>query len=169
MTNPFARGSRQLLPKRARRGLSLVEMMVVVAVIGVLAGVFLVYVRNVGPTAKFVTAGENLEQLNQAVLKFNQVNWELVLEVDAGSSDEEAVFRSLQWRSAVAPSIGSPYIQANLAGATTSDPATYRAVWNGRMFELLPPPATGTGIDLQRLGTVGTVTFDADYKPVGAQ
>lgn len=149
--------------------MSLPEMMVVIAVLGIVAAIALPNISNVLPSAREATARANLEHLNQRVLKFNYANWELVLASEGGSGDELAIAHSLQYRSANDPTPGSPYLQPTLSLVTSSDDATYRAAWNGRSFQMLEPGTAGTGLDLSKMAEGGTAfSFGNDYQPVGA-
>lgn len=151
--------------------MSFTEVLVVLGALAVLVGILIPTIVNVVPNSRMTTAQANLEQLNKAVLKFNQINWELVLAADAGSSDDEAaIFQSLQYRDAANPSPGSPYLDATLAFVSTDDTSVHRAVWNGRMFELLPAGTAGTGLDLFAMleGGRQAVSFAEGFQPVGA-
>lgn len=172
---PFSKQASRLFYSLSRRAgknaMSLVEIMVVVSTLAVLAAVLIPFVLNVIPSTKSTVATTNLEQLNRAVLKFNHANWELVLATDAGSSEDESdIFRTLQYRAASNPSPGAPYLDPTLAFVSSSDEQTYRAAWNGRMFEMLAPGESGDGLDLSGMvsGTRTAATFAANYQPVGA-
>lgn len=152
------------------RGMSFAEVMIVLGVLVVVISVIVPSVTNVVPSVKESTAEANLEQLNKAVLKFGQANWELTLPVASDASDELAIFRSLQYRAASNPSPGSPYLEPRLAFVETDDSTVCRAQWNGRMFQMISPGSTGTGLDLSRMaeGTEPTA-FAEGYQPVGAR
>ncbi len=149
------------------RGLSLPEIVIVIAVLGVLAAIIVPNISGIFSGSQDATATSNLAVLNQAVLKFNQANWDLVLAADDGSSDDEvAVFRSLQYRAT--NYFGSPYLSPNITMMTNNSPTSYRAIWNGRMFQATNAGTT-IGIDLLKMNDGGTpAEFDANYKPVGA-
>jgi hypothetical protein len=87
------------------------------------------------------------------VIAFNQGNWELVLATSGGSDDEHAIFDSLRYRNPDVrlASPGSPYLPPNATFVASSNTATYRAIWNGRMFEIAPVGSNGTGLDLMKI------------------
>jgi len=172
MNSWAGRFSRQAPRALRERGMSFTEVMVVLGVLAVLIGVLVPSIINVVPNSRRTTAEANLEQLNKAVLKFNQINWELQLTADAGGTDDElAIFRSLQYRDTSNPSPGSPYLEPRLVFVGTDDDGVHRGFWNGRMFELLPPGTDGAGLDLMRTmeGNGQEVAFEEGYQPVGAR
>lgn len=143
----------------------------VLGFLGVMTCILIIVIQNVVPASKETTATANLDQLNAAVLRFNQSEWELVLTRADGSSDDElAIFRSLQYRHPTRPTPGSPFISETLAFYPSNDEETYRAIWNGRQFEMVGPGNSGTGLDLNRMvETSGSpAEFDTNYAPVGA-
>jgi len=152
--------------------MSFAEVIVVMALLGVMAYFLVILISNVVPGGREVTAEENLNQLNAAILRFNQANWELVLEPQAGNSDDElAIFQSLQYRHPSRPAPGSPFLSPRFAFVASDDGDTYRATWNGRQFEMLAPGTAGLGLDLNRMvETSGSPTeFATNYSPVGAR
>jgi len=160
------------LGAKGRRGFSLTEVIIVIGAIGVLAAVCIPVINGIATQSKASVAEKNMRSLNAAVQGFNQANWELVLTPQAGTDDELAIFLSVQYRdSAVSRQApGSPYLNPMLDFVRSSSPQDYRAIWNGRMFEMVSPGATGDGIDLMRLGETagGGASFSNGYKPVGA-
>lgn len=144
-----------------------------VGAIAVILAIGIPAIVNVVPSAKEETANANLQNLNKGVLKFGQSAWELVLQPNAGSiEDEMLVVRSLQYRN---PSVsratpGSPYVSPNMNLVDSTDQGSYRALWNGRMFELVKPGTQGTGLDLLNMqDSAPAAEFSTDYKPVGAK
>ena len=152
-----------------RRGFSLVEILVVIGILAILAGVLIPTITRVLPSARETISRANLEELNQAVLRFHQANWELVLEADDDSNDDEvAIVRSLQYRGAN-PAPGSPYLDPTMTIESSDDETTFRASWNGRVFQMLEPGTSGSGLDLARMHSSGTAfAFNENYQPVGA-
>jgi prepilin-type N-terminal cleavage/methylation domain-containing protein len=161
-------------PQPGARAFSLPEMLVTVAVIGILAGIAVPVVSNLVPSSRLETARRNLNLLNGAVVAFNQASHELSLEASGDSTDALAIIRSLQY---AAPSgsvnftPGAPFFDPLAAVEVTSSDDSYRARWNGRVFVLLEPGVAGSGVDLLRLAgkASSAPTFGADYKPVGAR
>jgi len=150
--------------------MSFAEVIMVLAFLGIMAFISILVIQNVVPASKETTATANLNELNSAIHRFNQSEWELVLtRADGSSEDELAIFRSLQYRHPTRPAPGSPFLSENLAFFSSNDEETYRAIWNGRQFEMVGPGTSGTGLDLNRMvETSGSAQFDNDYTPVGA-
>lgn len=147
------------------------EVLIVIAVLGVMAAIAIPLVDHVlsGTTAS--TAQKNLNYLNGAVLAFNQANWELVLNPSLGADDELLIFKSLYYRHPTRPSPGSPYLPPTASYHETSSPETYRAEWNGRMFQMINPGSPGTGINLLQVvdGPTVEMVYATNYQPVGPQ
>jgi len=132
---------------------SLTEILIVIAVIAIFAGIALPVMTGVRGGAERETAERNLNFLNGAVVAYNNVNRELnpgTIATNASGSDEEEAARRLQTRDNSAP--GSPYLQTSLNVGTTAATDRYRAAWNGRFFRLIAPGEAGVGIDLQNMG-----------------
>lgn len=136
---------------RATGGLSLTEVLVVVAFLAIVAAISVPSISGLVSGSSHETAKRNLRYLNGAVLGFNQSNWELVLAASSGSDDEQKIFDSLRYRAATNPAPGSPYLPPNATFVASSSTSTYRARWNGRMFEIVVPGADGTGLDLMHI------------------
>ena len=145
--------------RRNCSGISLIELLIAVAVVGIMAGIGIAVMGNVISTSASQTAERNLNYLNGAVVAFNQASWELVFDADSGTSDESAIFNSLRYRDAANPSPGSPYLPATTVFVASSSTSDYRATWNGRMFEIAMPGASGTGINLLRMSGAAPQAF----------
>lgn len=148
MVNRDGRGRPVSVPMAA---FSLVELMVVVAILGILALIAVASITNVTRTGNEQTAAANLEHLNKAVLRYNHAVAELTNATNSGIDDERTVFTNLQWDGSVIDRPGSPYLEASFSLHASSATNTYRAVWNGRMYQLVFPGSNGTGIDLMKL------------------
>lgn len=142
---------------RLSGGFSLPEVIVTIGLIAVIAAIGIVSITGVGQDAESTIAERNLNLLNSAVNSFNSTRWELVLSPNPGTSDEQAIFYSLQHRDAANPTPGSPVLQTSVPFAVTSSEEAYRGIWNGRFFQLLAPGTIGEGVDLGGLnGSVGS-------------
>jgi len=134
-------------------GMSLTEVLVVICFLAIVASLAIPSISNVLFSSSYETAQRNNNLLNGAVLAFNQGNWDLILATSSGSDDELAIFDSLRYRNPdvrlAAP--GSPYLPPNATFVASSATNTYRARWNGRMFEILPVGTSGTGLDLMKI------------------
>jgi len=159
-----------LFPSRSlRAGKSFAEILVVIVGIGILATISIPMIVNTIPAVSGETAQANLAKLNQAVLAFGQVGWEMILDPQAGSSEDELlILRSVQHRDPSNPLPGSPFLSPFLVFTGTNDDSTFRAVWNGRMFELVEPGSAGEGIDLLTMEENLDSAFDfSGFTPVG--
>jgi type II secretory pathway pseudopilin PulG len=138
-------------------GHSLVEVLLVIVGIGVLSGIAIVSFSGSLEGSSFGTAQRNLNLLNGAVTSFKNTQWEIILSPLPETSDESAVFYTLQFRNPTNPVPGSPSLPTTMPFAVTSDDEKHRAIWNGRAFQMLTPGAPGAGIDLAALaGNLGT-------------
>lgn len=142
---------RRAIARSHDRALSLPEIVITIAIIGLLAAIAIPLMGRVVAGSERTVATRNLDLINGAVLAFNQSNWELVLTAAADTTDELAIYNSLRYRDPSNPSPGSPYLPENTVFVASSSADTYRARWNGRVFELLPPGTAGSGWDLGRL------------------
>ena len=149
---------------RATGGMSLVEVLIVVAFLAIVAAICIPSISGVVSSSNYETAKRNLNYLNGAVIGFNESNWELVLAASPGISDEQAVFNSLCYRASTTPSPGSPYLPPTATLVPTSDASTYRAMWNGRMFSIVVPGSNGTGLDLMKI--MGSSIQSASATPI---
>lgn len=152
-------------------GFSLVEVLVAIAVVGILAAVALPSIGRVGPSSKATVARELVETLNTAVIKYSQLNGAAIRRVSANNAsgaEELAIVRALQWDSSTDPDPGAPYLRVHYNPVASTSSSDYRAVWNGVFFELKSPGEAGGGLlvdfDGSDLGTVAT--FPQGYVPL---
>lgn len=129
-------------------GVSLVEILTTVGVIGVLTAIGLVVYKEIWDDSKAVIAEENAERLNSAVWKYNQIRSLISIAGDnSASSDEAEVLALLQTRDAIKMP-GSPYLSTNVSFAASNDDDDFRLLWNGRAFQLAEPGTAGAGIKM---------------------
>ena len=136
------------LPSPTRRAFSFVDIMVVMGVFAIFAAIAIPMILNVVPSSQASLAKTNMNRLNQAILKYNQANQEMAVSARSSATDEAAVIAALQDRATTGPAPGSPYLSPTLAVPTTGVTTTYRAIWNGRLFQLASPGETGDGVNL---------------------
>jgi prepilin-type N-terminal cleavage/methylation domain-containing protein len=143
-------------------GFSMSEMVIVISILGVLAGVALISMTGAYGAAEDTLAANRLETLNRALYQFSQQNYELVFNPRAESAtDEMFVLRTLEYRNPDTnkAKIGSPYVTPCYNPTTSSVPEDFRIRWNGRMFELLRPGQSGTGLKVTFDGSDLTEAF----------
>ena len=123
-------------------GYSLVELLVVIAVISLLAAIAIPVVNDVRSSAGRAAARDNLSLLNNAINAHNMAATQMPAELTAAE-----VVEKLE-----TPPHGSsmPFLKVNKSFPQTQDTDTYRGVWDGRYFRLVEPGSAGTGVDLQR-------------------
>jgi prepilin-type N-terminal cleavage/methylation domain-containing protein len=152
-----------LLPAGRAGGFSMSEMVIVISIIGVLAGIVVMPMSQFLGASKDALASSRQETLNQAVHRFAQQNYELLFDAMNGSvADEMVILRTLQYRD---PNInraqpGSPYMDPRYNPVSSSDSTVHRLRWSGRLFELLKPGQSGTGILMDFEGRDFTTAFD---------
>ena len=138
------------------------EMVVVISIIGVLSTIAVGSYQQFLGGAKDALAAERQERLNQALNCFAQQNYEMLFNPMEGSvADEMVVLRTLQYRN---PDIdrakfGSPYVDPCYNPVSSSSMAAYRLRWTGRLYELLKPGQSGTGMLMNFEGTDFTTAF----------
>lgn len=128
------------------KGLSITELVVVLAVIGVLAGIAIPTYKDINQKSRVAVARDVMEALNGAVHRFNQTNYELLLAADPSTQDELSVLRTIQYRDPQNPKPGSPYMRRDWNPVPSADPRDHRLVWTGSLFKLVEPGAAGSGL-----------------------
>ncbi|MDB6006053.1 MAG: hypothetical protein JWR15_3040 [Prosthecobacter sp.] len=143
-------------------GFSMTEMVMVICILGVLAGISVLGFGGLLDGAKDAVAAERQETLNQSVSRFAQQNYELVFNALSESiADELVILRTLQYRDTRASraKVGAPYYDPRYNPIASRDVAEYRLRWTGKQFELLKPGKSGTGILMDFEGTDFTTAF----------
>jgi prepilin-type N-terminal cleavage/methylation domain-containing protein len=132
-----------------QRGISLLEMLVVVAVIGIMGFIASGHYQRVVEKSRETVAKNVLATLNQGASSYYQIEGSGLRKVhpdDSGFQDEVDVLRALQWVDPVHPTPGSPYVRNDYDPGTSANADDYRAVWNGAFFELRLPGQEGAGL-----------------------
>jgi len=159
-----------------QRGISLVEMIITVAVIGVVAAIAFPSIGNVVGNSRETVVENVVETLNKATREFGHAQWDLALAADPSSADDEfAVLRTLQWREGgtdpnqfeLHPK--GPFMRRDWIPSSSSSSEDYRIEWTGRAWRMIEPGEAGTGLrvafDGSDLGT--SYIHPDDFKPVG--
>ena len=135
-------------PTNAARGMSLVEMLVTISIIAILSVLAIPTYMEYFSTSKATLASSLLETLNSAVHRFDEGNYELnVTEgTDNAASVELSILRTLQYRNPLNPKVGSPYLHKRWNPVASTDTNAYRIKWKGRLFVLLAPGDSGSGL-----------------------
>jgi prepilin-type N-terminal cleavage/methylation domain-containing protein len=154
----------------SRCGFSLAEMVIVVAIIGVLAAVAVIGMRVTTSGSKKVVATNLKETLNTAIHRFNSANYELILAPIAQSgTDELSVVRTLQYKNPASFKPGAPYIRRNWNPVVSNDTKFYRLQWSGTLFSLLDEGVAGYGLKVDMEGgDLGTpYVFPSNFTMAG--
>lgn len=155
---------------------SLPEMIVTIAVIGIMAAIAMVAYSNVVESAEKVRAEKVSAELNAAVKGFSQNNWDIpTAKDDSATTDEFKVLRTLQYKPAAALGrfdTSAPYYPPAWNPPASNNTADFRLRWTGVSFQLLEPGVSGLGLKLafDASGQSATVyTFPSNFKPEGAR
>jgi len=176
MTHPTSR--KGLMPASAvrrldrRQGYSVTELVVVISIMGVLAGITVGSFNQFLGGAKDAIAGERLEMLNQALHRFAQHNYEMLFNpIPSGTADEMVILRTLQYRNENVNrvAIGSPYVSPRYNPSSSSSTDAYRLRWTGKLYELLKPGTPGTGLlmDFEGRDFTDPFLFPPNFKMAG--
>lgn len=137
------------------RGLSLVEMLVAITIIGILGSVAVINYGDTFRKSKRVICIDFVEQLNNALKEFEQTAWQLEIAADNSVvTEEDQILALLQTKDVTV--FGSPHFREDWSPSASSDNQTYRIRWNGATFELMEPGTDGTGYLFDPEGTVFT-------------
>ncbi len=163
MTTSFHRGMRTtFLPAGREGGFSMSELVIVICILSVLASIAVQSFGQYLSGSKNALAAARQETMNQALYRFAQQNYELLFTpIDGSVADEMVVLRTLQYRD---PNIrhaqpGAPFMDPRYNPVLSSDNREYRLVWAGRVFQLLKPGQSGTGLLMNFDGTDFTTAF----------
>lgn len=139
--------SRSWAGRSLRQGVSLVEVVIVIAVLGVLAALVLPELGDLLGYTQDRTAKNHLARLNNAVTSYSQSVVEIDTAANGGTSDEMTVIALLKARDESVP--GTPFLPNEWTATATSEDTEFRAQWNGYAFQLLYPGTSGSGLLLK--------------------
>ncbi|MEM7387521.1 MAG: type II secretion system protein [Verrucomicrobiota bacterium] len=156
-----------LLAQGRSSAFSAVEVLIALAIIGIVSGLALTQFGGISDSAQASVSASRIEGLNRALFQFEQINWELNVTPTGTATEEEAILMTLQWDDGVM--MGAPYYRADWIPEKDNDSETHRIKWNGSVFVPLVPGDDGYGLVVNFEGTdTGTArTFPADYEPLG--
>lgn len=154
------------------RGYSVTELVIVISIMGTLAGIAVGSYNQFLGGAKDALAQERVESLNQGLHRFAQQNYELLFSpVNTATADELVILRTLQYRheDPNRATVGSPYADPRYNPVASSSMNEYRLRWAGKSYELLKPGTPGTGLLMNFEGTDFTdpFNFPPNFKMVG--
>jgi len=154
-----------------RSGISLTEVLITVAVLGILAAIASTSYQDVLRRSTVVVSQHTVEVLNQGVHEYVQLEGLGLRRVpadDASSDDELAVLRALQWDDPDFPGPGLPYVRQDYDPPVTALTSDYRAIWDGRYFELRRPGQGGAGLKIMFDGSDfgRRVSFPDGFRPL---
>ncbi len=164
-----------LRPKSAPSGLSLVEVIVTVAVLGIIAAIAIPSVGTITEGSRRGVAQNLVETLNKATREFGHSQYDLRTAPNASTgADDLLILRTLQWRDPN-PSgelnAPGPFMKTDWNPATSTDARDYRAEWTGSSWRLLQPGTPGAGLKIVFDGSdLGTAYVHAPgFTPVGSR
>lgn len=137
----------------AAAGISLADMLVTLAIVGIMAAGAVVSYNNIFERSSATVAQEVVETLNGAVTKYLQLEGTNIYDLtanDSSSEDEAKVLFALQVDDGTP---GQPYMRRDYVPTASSSTEDYRAVWNGAYFELKVPGQAGSGFKIDFAAT----------------
>jgi prepilin-type N-terminal cleavage/methylation domain-containing protein len=130
---------------RHRAGFSLAEMIVTIAVIGIMTAIAVKVFVNVKKGSQDILANQVMEAVNLGVKKFAQGNYKITTAADPDSTaDEATVLGLLQTRDDSVP--GTPFVRPDWDPIASSSEEDYRIQWAGQVYVMLKPGVAGQGI-----------------------
>ncbi|MCG8599840.1 MAG: prepilin-type N-terminal cleavage/methylation domain-containing protein [Verrucomicrobiales bacterium] len=160
---------------RTVSGFSLVEVMITVAVIGILAAIAIPNIGNVVEGSKRGVAQNVVETLNKATRQFGHSQWDLrSTPIPSSAGDEMLMLRTLQWRdpdNSGELNPKGPFMKNDWNPARSTSDDDYRAEWTGASWRLIEPGEAGAGLKIVFDGSdLGTIyTHSPGFEPVGSR
>ncbi len=155
------------------RAFSLVEMLITVAVIGILSAIAVPSIGNVIEGSRRGVAENVISTLNKATREFGHSQWTIATTPVSSGADEVYILRTLQWRD---PDTSGelnpkgPFMRSDWNPVSSNSADDYRAEWTGSSWRLLEPDTAGAGIKIDFDGSdLGTpYIHDPTFVPAGA-
>ncbi|MDF1755859.1 MAG: prepilin-type N-terminal cleavage/methylation domain-containing protein [Verrucomicrobiales bacterium] len=153
---------------RQNSGFSLVEVIITVAVLGIMSAIAISAYQNVTKSSRITVAQNLVETLNNATKEFGHAQYELLSSGNTDSTDEVHILKTLQWKDpGIELGVAGPFMRQDWSPATSDDTDDYRAVWSGSYWRLIEPGETGAGLKVDfNANDVGIpVVHDDDFTP----
>lgn len=156
-------------------GISLVEMIITIAVIGILSALVVPTIGNVVEGSRRGVAENVMQTLNKATRKFGHSQWDLrSTPIATSGGDEMLILRTLQWRD---PDLSGelnpkgPFMRNDWNPVTSTSDSDYRVEWTGSTWRLLEPGTAGAGLKIDFDGSdLGTpYVHDPAFSPAGSR
>lgn len=134
-----------------RRGLSLLEVLISIGVIGILSAIAIPVISGTDQAARGEVANQIVTGINRALSTYRQCGSEITINANHGSAADESSVMSLL-TTADSGIVGSPFlVGTSWPSVESNDNQTYRVQWNGRFFVVVPPGTNGTGLRVNNL------------------
>lgn len=160
---------------RLTAGFSLVEAIIVIAVIGIISSIALPSYNRIREGSRKVVAGNILDALNKATKEFAHSQYDLrTTPVPSSGGDELLILRTLQWRNPNTMgelNFPGPYMRNDWNPKESSSDEDYRVEWTGSAWRLITPGNPGAGLQILFDGTdLGTpYVHSADFTPAASR
>lgn len=156
-------------PPLRSHGFSMSEVVMVVALLGVLASIITGSFTGLTESGREVVATQRVETLNQALSRLAVAGRRIFTTPQIASArDEDLVVMTLQARDESI--VGSPFVVPTYQPKGSSDTSTYRMRFTGSRFELLTPGQNGTGLKVEFDGsdTGPPRVIPPNFRPFGS-
>ncbi|MDB4721864.1 type II secretion system GspH family protein [Verrucomicrobiales bacterium] len=151
------------------RAFSIVELIIVVAILGIVTSIAVPQLGGVLSNSKEVLVKDFSENLNKAVKKHSQLNYDIKISSDNSMAGEEmSIIRTLQWRDAADPAPGAPFLRPDWHPVVSSASSDFRLQWNGNQFVVIWPGEVGVGLWVKFDGSDYGVNYKFPKKYVSA-
>ncbi len=154
---------------------SMVEMIITIAVVGVLASIAIPAIGNVVEGSRRGIAENVVQTLNKATREFSHSQYDLrTTPVATAAGDEKLILRTLQWRD---PDLSGelnpkgPFMKNDWNPSGSRNDDHYRAEWTGSTWRLLEPGEEGAGLRIVFDGSdLGTpYVHSSGFEPIGSR
>lgn len=159
-------------PSRFQKAFSLVEVITVIAILGIVSAIAIPNLAQIGEGARRGTAENIISALNKATKEFGHSQYDLkTTPVAASGGDELLVLRTLQWRDSKPNgelNLPGPFMRTDWNPVPSDKSNDYRAEWDGASWRLLTPGTSGAGLKIVFDGSdLGTpYVHPNDFAPV---